>query len=269
MKYLLHLSLGKCLGLFLCFSWLSYSLSARSDSLLNAYVDSLEISEAEAATGLMPGLEELDAARKMNKIASGISLYPQQFSIALPNPKKIKKFKANFRPISSSKELSKKKVKKQKVNKTKKKRLTKSKKRRAWWRFDLHLKKLFVELLDLDWLLVVIVTVLPALAIAGLYILLGGMALSFFEMLIFALGFGFSIFSYIFIVSEYGIGYGAYVYYVKYGIATWPGIFALLAGFSGLFGFGGSFGGFFLIGLIFGGISFIVSLIVGDSFLPF
>ncbi|NJL12156.1 MAG: hypothetical protein HC913_03540 [Microscillaceae bacterium] len=89
--------------------------------------------------------------------------------------------------------------------------------------------------------------------------------LSIFELIVFALGFAFAIFSYIFLVSESDGPRAAYEFFVKYGLFSWPGILAIIAGFAGLFGAGGSFLTYLLIGLLLGGIAFVVSLFLGDS----
>ncbi|NJO01332.1 MAG: hypothetical protein HC880_06235 [Bacteroidia bacterium] len=123
-----------------------------------------------------------------------------------------------------------------------------------------------MDLLDLDWLMVAIVVLLPAALIALIYFLAGGAALSFIEMFLFALGFGFAAFSFFFLVTESNPALASYDYFVKYGLFTWPGLLAILAGFAGLFGStGGSLLGYLAIGSILGGITFLISLFVKDS----
>lgn len=258
MKYLIQQS---CLGwLGLCFFCLCLNASAWAvpDTLRYLYSDSSDIAGAEATTGLHPSLDDLDAARQSQAVQHSPFLIAPSLSLPTPHPSKIQKFKANLHKTTKpgkQKRHKKTKVRSQKMKDTKKKS--------AWhWAFHFKLPKL----LDLDWLLVILAIALPALLIAGLYILLGGMALSFFEALLFALGFGFAVFAFIFVFSEWDSYYAAYIYFIKYGLGTWPGIFAILAGFAGLFELGGTFGGFFLVGLIVGLVSFIISLLAKDTF---
>lgn len=144
---------------------------------------------------------------------------------------------------------------------------TKRWRKRKGWHF--RFPRIFGNFLDLDWLLIALSILIPALIIALLYFLLGGVALSFFEMFIFALGFGFALFAYIFLLSEYPFDEAHYDFFVRFGFATWLGIFAIIAGFSGLFGGGTSFGAFMLIGLGVGIISFLISLILKKSILEY
>ncbi len=140
---------------------------------------------------------------------------------------------------------------------------TKKWRKRKGWHFKFP--RLFGNFLDLDWLLIALAILIPALLIALLYFLLGGVVLSFFEMFIFALGFGFALFAYIFLLSEYPFDQANYDFFVRFGFATWLGIFAIIAGIAGLFGSSASFGTFILIGLAVGLLSFLVSLILKKS----
>ncbi|MDX2303293.1 MAG: hypothetical protein NW226_10855 [Microscillaceae bacterium] len=130
------------------------------------------------------------------------------------------------------------------------------------------LGSLFGKLLDLDWIMVGIAVFLPALLIALLYFLLGGTALTFIEMFLFALGFGFSIFSYIYLLTELDPADANYRFFIKFGLFTWPGILAIIAGFVGLFGgTGGSLFAYLIVGLVIGLISFLLSLFFKNSLL--
>lgn len=132
-----------------------------------------------------------------------------------------------------------------------------------------HLKKLNIQqktkLLDLNWILVGIVIVAPALLIAGLYVLLGAKLLSFLEMFLLSLGFGMAVFSLIFLFTENPPDVALYEYFIRYGIATWPGWMMILAGLIGVFGGSVSFWLFLLIGLCLGLLSFLLSLFLKKS----
>lgn len=119
--------------------------------------------------------------------------------------------------------------------------------------------------LNLDWLMVILAVLLPAGLIAALYILLGGTVMTFFQMFLFALGFGFAFFSFWFLVTENNFAMGLYDFFVKYGLFSWPGIMALLAGFAALFGGTPTFLSYLIIGAIIGGVSLIVSFVVGKT----
>ena len=154
---------------------------------------------------------------------------------------------------------SKYRINQQKIKQQRQKRGKKYHRNRFW--------KVFGDLLELDWITVGIAVFLPAALIALIYFLSGGTALTFLQMFFFALGFGFAIFSYIFLLTEYQAGQANYEYFVRYGFASWPGILAIIAGFVALFGgTGGSFFGYLLIGLILGGISFLLSLLFKKHF---
>lgn len=149
------------------------------------------------------------------------------------------------------------------VKKSKKNhKVRKAKVRKSWF------GRVFGNFIELDWLMVALFTVIPALLIAGLYILLRGTVLSFFEMFLFALGFGVAVFAFYFAGSENDTSTALYEYFIKYGIFSWVGILMIIAGFVGLFGgAGGSLLGYMLIGAILGGIAFIISLFKKDSIL--
>ncbi len=135
----------------------------------------------------------------------------------------------------------------------------KQKKHRSWG--GLHLNFKWIEL---DWFMIGLVIALFMGLMILLYFLFVGNTLSLFEMILFAMGFGFAIFSFIFLSSEADGERAAYEFFVKYGVFSWAGIMAIIAGFAGLFGATGSFWSFILIGLVIGGISFVLSLLLGD-----
>lgn len=119
--------------------------------------------------------------------------------------------------------------------------------------------------LELDWWLVGFCIFLFLGLMFLMFFLLANNVLSLFQMILLSLGFGFAMFSYIFLSSETDGARGAYDFFVKYGLFSWVGIMAIIAGFAGLFGASGAFSSYLLIGLVIGGLSFIISLILGDS----
>ncbi len=158
---------------------------------------------------------------------------------------------------SNKKQLQKSKKKNSSTNKKNLYKKHKNKNTRG----GLHLNFKWIEL---DWFMVGLAIALFMGLMLLLYFLFVGNTLSLFEMILFAMGFGFALFSFIFLSSEADGGRAAYEFFVKYGIFSWAGIMAIIAGFAGLFGATGSFWSFILIGLIIGGISFVLSLLLGD-----
>lgn len=123
------------------------------------------------------------------------------------------------------------------------------------------------NIIDLDWWMVGIVSALGIAVIILLYFLFGGGLLTFFQMLLFAIGFAATVFFWLLANSENDPGTALYEYFIKFGIFAWPGLLSVIAGFVGLLKGSGTFGGFFLVGLILGGISLLLSIIFKKSIL--
>lgn len=225
-----------------------------------------EITEQSADMGESQSLEKLarqnfiiESKQKLEEKRQKLE-EKQRNKIAYNSPKKIKKTKKKIAKIKKIKikKVGKKRSFKQKSTKKKVKKIRKG------WSWSWFKNWRIGKLLDLDWLLVALVILIPAILLA----LLVSSVLSFFEMFFLVLGFGFAIFAFSFLVSESNGRMASYQYFVKFGLFTWIGILAIFAGFAALFGAtGGNFITYLLIGAILGVISFIVSLIVGDSIL--
>lgn len=195
----------------------------------------------------------LEVHKKYMKNYVGHSLQKKLSRIPKPSTKQ-KNLNSSVTHGGSKYRINQQKIKQQRQKRGKKYR------RNSFW-------KILGNLLDLDWITVGIVVLLPAILIALIYFLAGGTALTFIQMFFFALGFGFALFSYIFLLTEYTAGQANYEYFVRYGFATWPGILAIIAGFVALFGgTGGSFFGYLLVGLVLGAISFLLSLLFKKHF---
>lgn len=123
------------------------------------------------------------------------------------------------------------------------------------------------NIIDLDWWMVGIVSALGIALIVLLYFLFGGGYLTFFQMLLFAIGFAATVFFWLLANSENDAGTALYEYFIKFGVFAWPGFLSVIAGFVGLLKGSGTFGGFFLVGLILGGISLLLSIIFKKSIL--
>ncbi len=257
-----HLQLPKLLILLLF--WLAHPLEAMTDSL---EIQSGESPESAADVGQRLSLETLyqqqaqptktwvAVSPPLRKTPTGQHLRHKLQKQLRPSAKRPSQSSERVHTIPPSKllkEKAKEKLKKQRAERDRQSR------RFHWFSF---------KFLDLDWLLVGIALGAFFALIVLLHFLLTGSVLTIFEMLLFALGFAGAIFAFVFLLTESNLEMASYDYFVKYGIFTWPGLLAIIAGFAGLFGGGGSFLGFLLVGLVLGGIAFLISLLLGDSIL--
>lgn len=238
-------------------------LPVKAQYLQDSLSSTKKIGSAQAAT--MPLSEKtLDELAAENiRLQSQQSLEEQTLSLPpsqlrAQNTQSIKKQKESPRHATQAQKQLKKRKKQH--NKNTESALQKNaKKKRSWG--GLHLNFKWIEL---DWFMIGLVIALFMGLMILLYFLFVGNTLSLFQMILFAMGFGFAIFSFIFLSSEADGGRAAYEFFVKYGVFSWAGIMAIFAGFAGLFGATVNFGTFLLIGLIIGGISFLLSLLLGD-----
>jgi hypothetical protein len=250
------------LSVLFIFLGIHFSAQANNDTLRLKSSKKHSVEAAAATPESEKGLEELELSnqRFLEDLKQRQLTEDESMSVRSDDSEKGNSNKKSKSLKKKSKKKAAVKLKKSKTSKNKKARISQEKRGWSWGNWALSFKWL-----ELDWWLVGFAIALFLGLIVLLFILLTGNVLTLFEMILFALGFGFAIFSYIFLGSESDGGRGAYEFFVKYGLFSWVGIMAIIAGFAGLFGATGVFSTYLLVGLIIGGISFIISLILGDS----